>query len=195
MNFIIKNKKIIILFLSILLIISFVWFYYCTFYETDEKRKTKEFAESINDNLSELKKFNEKKDKELQDKLELIDKGYNVDTKSYFSSPENLKLQYYLKEKGYKFETITIKNENTTYFFNDNYTISCIININTNEFINIAFWDKSLKGEACSVLNLEKNNSEEKQKQYSSYLGWISDNIITEEQIKSVLFDYYLDNR
>lgn len=195
MDSIIKNKKKIFFVLTILLIISFIWLYYCTFIETDEKRKARELSENIQNNLSELKKFNENKNKEVQDKLDLLDKGYDVNTKSYFSSPENIKLQYYLKERGYKFETITIKNENSTYFFNDNYSISCILNINTNEFINIAFWNKSLKGDACSILNLDRNNTEEKQKQYTSYLQWLNENNLTEQQIKSVLMDYYLDNK
>jgi LAS superfamily LD-carboxypeptidase LdcB len=192
-----KKKKYIIISLIIILIITLIICIYFLFLKPkmDEQKETKELVERVSKSKQELDDFYNSKDKELQEKLDLLDKGYNIPTESYFSSPENIKLKYNLEQKGYKFNTVTMKNENSTYFSNNNYSISCIININTNEFISVSFWDKSLKGNACSILNTSKNITEEEQNQYTSYLKWIKENNLTLEQLKDVLLDYYLDNK
>ena len=190
-----KNKKYLIIVLLIFLIAIAVGVYFCLFYRTESQKETIELSKRVHDLKNEMDEFNNKVEKEAQDKLDLLEKGYDVPTKSYFSSPENIKLQYKLKEKGYKFYTTTIKNENSTYFSNENYSISCIIDINTNAFINIAFWDKSLKGNACDILNINNNISVEEKEQYSSYLQWLNNNDLSEQQVREVLLDYYLDNK
>lgn len=192
-----KKKKYLFISIAIILIIVFIACIYFLFFkhETDEQREWNEFKERVLREKQESDEYYKRIDERTKKQLELLDKGYNVPTKSYFSSPENIKLKYNLEQKGYKFNTVTMENENSTYFSNNNYSISCIININTNEFISVSFWDKSLKGDACSILNTSKNITEEEQNQYASYLQWTKDNNLTLEQLKNVLLDYYLDNK
>lgn len=186
-----KKKRIAIIIIPILLILAGCICYLFLKPETQEEKEQRELAERISNSKQEYDNFIDEKDKEAQKQLDLLDKGYDVSTRSYFSSPENIKLKYNLEQKGYKFNTITVKNENSTYFSNNNYSISCIIDINTNNIISMSFWNKSLEGDACEILN----KTEEKQNQYVSYLQWLKENNLTLEQLKSVLLDYYLDNK
>lgn len=104
-------------------------------------------------------------------------------------------LRYFLEKKGYTFETQTITSDsfNCTYFSNEEIAISATIDIEGYKYI-LEYWDKTFEGPACCITDLSANTTENKQKQYTSYLKWKENIGLTQEQIKEVLLKYYLEN-
>lgn len=120
----------------------------------------------------------------------LSNKNEKINT-STLSYPE---LKDFLEEKGYNFDTETIQNTNFTYFSNEEISVSAAIFIDSYKYI-ISYWDKSFEGPACYITDIAGNDTENKQKQYSSYLKWRESIGLSEEQIKEVLLNYYLENK
>lgn len=100
----------------------------------------------------------------------------------------------FLEKNGYTFETKTVNALNFTWFGNDEIVISATIDIASREYI-IEYSDKSFEGPACCITDTTVNNTDNKIKHYNSYLEWKEEVKITQEQIKEVLINYYLENK
>lgn len=94
-----KKKKYLFISIAIVLIIVFIACIYFLFLkpETDEQREWNEFKERVLREKQEYEEYNKKIDERTQKQLDMLDKGYNVPTKSYFSSPEDIKNSFYNK--------------------------------------------------------------------------------------------------
>ena len=94
-----KKKKYLFISIAIILIIIFIACIYFLFFkhETDEQREIREFNEKILKEKQESDEYYKRIDERTQKQLDMLDKGYNVPTKSYFSSPEDIKNSFYNK--------------------------------------------------------------------------------------------------
>ena len=160
-----KDKKNIIILLSVIIIILFIIILIFLFLNLDKKSNTTNTTS-------------------LSDKTEKIDN----------SNLEYPELKYFLESKGFTFDTETIQNTNFTSFSNDEISVSAAIVIDSYKYI-ISYWDKSFEGPACFITDTSANDTENKQKQYVSYLKWKESIGLTQDQIAEVLLKYYLENK
>lgn len=134
--------------------------------------------------------FNLNKDSNTINTTSSLDKNEQIDI-SNLDYPE---LRYFLESKGYTFDTQTIQTNNFTSFSNEEISVSATIDIDSYKYI-LFYWDKSFEGPACCITDITGNNTENKEKQYDSYLNWKESIGLTQEQIKEVLLKYYLENK
>lgn len=140
-----KNTKLIVISVTLILLIILCCLFLLLNSETKEQKESREFLDNVIQSGQEYEEFNRKIDEETQRKLDLLESGYDVSTKSYFSSPENIKLRYELEKKGYTFNSINKDDESSTYFSNDTYNVLGIINTKNGQLIDLKFNDANVE--------------------------------------------------
>lgn len=122
-------------------------------------------------------------------------KNENVEASENISELTYPQTRYYLENKGYVFETISVESDNfnSTYFTNETITVSAMIFTDEYKYL-IEYSDKSIDGPACGITDTSRNTTESKHQQYDSYLKWKNSIGLSQEQINEVLLKYYLEN-
>ena len=100
----------------------------------------------------------------------------------------------YLENENYKFEKSSFSDNDSTIYTtisNDNVYLQKIVNIYLGT--KYTFGNEVYNDENADIVNLDNNDNDEKNIQYSAYQKWLKEINLTDNQIISVL-DYYDEN-
>lgn len=170
-----KIKKIVIISLLTLLLTFVIIFAFLLSQETPEQKRIREMSESTRKSSEELKTFNNNVDKKLEEDLKRIDNEATMFKK--------------LEQLGYEFKFYQTENAYYSYFTNNEYTISLLYDIPTNN-MSIEYMDKT----GSCYIDKEKNILNTEKSTYSNFLLWLNFVDLTQEEVKEIITLYTLNN-
>ena len=127
----------------------------------------------------------------LKPKKESISK--NVDG----SKMNNDELYEMFKDEGYSIEITRFShNPSTTYAVLENKTEGVTIQRIYNKYVGnlMTFDDDSVNDDMADLLYPDRNDTEEKKRQYKAYQSWLNNYNITKTQLSDMIDNYYDSN-